>query len=255
MQVDQIQWWHQVPLKDGTITPGKSPVYRLERQYLFDRIDFRGKSVLDIGCWDGYFSFAAEQRGATRVLAIDNPKFRWGSTDGFEFLRRHFQSSVEWREGSIFALPDERFDVVLCYGVLYHLNDPLTAAINCFQNANERVAIEGLIFEDTAPRLFLLGRRPWFGPDRSNFYTMSTGYLNMIAEQNGFRLVDKAMQLWPLRKVSVTRWRGQRLVERVLGALPTDPARHRGAMLFERVARRASEYPAHGYSLPPQLRG
>jgi hypothetical protein len=111
-----------------------------------------------------------------------------------------------------------------------------------------------MIFEDAAPLLCLLGKRPEFGLDRSNFYTMSTGYLNMIAEQNGFRLIDKAMQLWPTRKVSGARWRGQRLVERVLGALPTDAARHRGAMLFERVARRASEYPVKCYSLPPQLR-
>ncbi len=255
MELEQITWWHQVPLKDGRVTPGRSPVYRLERQYLFDRIDFRGKSVLDIGCWDGYFSFSAEQRGAKRVLGIDNLKFRGGSLDGFQFLHRHFESKVEWREGSIFALPDERFDIVLCYGVLYHLNDPLTAAINCFQAAKQQVAIEGMIFEEEAPLLRLLGKRPEFGPDRSNFYTMSTGYLKMVAEQNGFRLVDKVMRLWPASKVSALRWPGKRLTERVLGALPTDNARHRGAMLFERVANRTSEYPANCYSLPPQLRG
>ena len=34
-----------------------------------DAVPFHGKSVLDIGCWDGYWSFYAERRGAASVLA------------------------------------------------------------------------------------------------------------------------------------------------------------------------------------------
>lgn len=71
----EITWWHQVPLRDGRVTPGQSPTCRLEPFYLFDRIDFVGRSVLDIGCWGGYFSFMAEQRGARRVVAFhDGPQ-------------------------------------------------------------------------------------------------------------------------------------------------------------------------------------
>ena len=35
-----------------------------------DLLDFRGKTVLDIGCWDGYWSFYAERRGAREVVAL-----------------------------------------------------------------------------------------------------------------------------------------------------------------------------------------
>jgi len=34
--------------------------------------DLTGKSVLDIGAWDGFFSFEFERRGAKRVLADDS---------------------------------------------------------------------------------------------------------------------------------------------------------------------------------------
>src|SRR5205807_7937958 len=34
--------------------------------------DLQGKSVLDIGAWDGFFSFAAERAGAARVVALDH---------------------------------------------------------------------------------------------------------------------------------------------------------------------------------------
>ena len=33
-----------------------------------------GLSVLDIGAWDGFFSFEAERRGAARVVA---PTYSW----------------------------------------------------------------------------------------------------------------------------------------------------------------------------------
>ena len=37
--------------------------------------DLTGKSILDVGCTDGFYSFLCEQRNATRVLAIDYEGF------------------------------------------------------------------------------------------------------------------------------------------------------------------------------------
>lgn len=187
--MEEIAWWHQVPLGDGRITPGKVPVQQLEAVYLFDTLDFAGKSVLDIGCWDGYFSFMAEKRGARRVVALDNPEFRWGGLDGFNFLHKHFKSAVQWTEGTVYRLPEETFDIVLCYGVLYHLSDPLLAAINCFQRSSDLVLFEGLLFEDPAPILKLL-EPGCYGGDLSNIYTMSTGFLEAAARLNGFERVE-----------------------------------------------------------------
>ncbi len=178
---------HQVPLDDGRITPGTVPTYKLEKAKLFDQVDFEGKSVLDIGAWDGYFSFTAEKRGAKRVLALDNPDFRWGGLDGFNFLHEHFKSSVEWKKGTVYDLPEEMFDVILCYGVLYHLSDPLLAAVNCFQRSNELVLFEGVIFDSEEPVLTLLGEP--YTKDPSNTYSMSTGFMKTLARLNGFELV------------------------------------------------------------------
>ena len=38
--------------------------------------DVSGRSVLDIGAWDGKFSFLCEQSGASRVVALDH--YAWG---------------------------------------------------------------------------------------------------------------------------------------------------------------------------------
>ena len=63
--------------------------------------------MLDVGAWDGFFSFEAERRGAERVLAVDGPAWSepaWGGRTAtgprhsFELARRALGSSVEDRE-------------------------------------------------------------------------------------------------------------------------------------------------------------
>ncbi len=225
--IDKIRWWHRVPLGNGEYTPGKIDIESLEAAYLFDQLIFTGKSVLDIGAFDGYHSFTAEKRGASRVVALDNPNTRVDKR-AFDFLHNHFQSSVEWRWDDIFDLGGERFDIVLCYGVMYHINDPLTAAINCFQSANERVVFEGQIFEAEAPVLLLLEPGAING-DKTNLYCMSTAYITAIANQNGFELEHKIIS-------------------------PSNPPRvdrNRGALMFKRVREATPEYHPRCFSKPP----
>jgi tRNA (mo5U34)-methyltransferase len=70
-QIKAIDWWHPIDLGNGVVTPGiDCTPSRLAEIRLPE--DLRGKSVLDIGAWDGFFSFEAERRGARRVLATDS---------------------------------------------------------------------------------------------------------------------------------------------------------------------------------------
>ena len=219
--MEDIPFWHKVQLDDGRVTPGKIDIQALEGDYLFSVLDFKDKSVLDIGCWDGYFSFMAERRGANRVVGFDNPDFRWGDMDGFNFLREHFKSNVEFIKGSIFQPLDEKFDIVLCYGVLYHLNDPLTAATNAFQMSKGIVIFEGLMFVDERPLMMLLEPGE-LGGDNSNVYTISSEYLIKVARLNGFELV-----------------------------MHRQPFPHRGTMMFRLKELKIPKFGANCYSLPP----
>jgi len=197
-----------------------------------------GKTVLDIGCWDGYFSFMAEQRGARRVVSLDDPEFRWGGLDGYNFLHEHFQSKAEWRNGSIFDLGEERFDIVLCYGVLYHINDPLAALINTFHAATQDVVVEGLIYESPQPTLFLLSPKEFHG-DPTNIYSMSTEYIRKVALLCGFEWVDTQM-----RRYAATRLR--RFFRR------PHPKSDRAAMRFRRVSESTPDYRTSCFSAAPK---
>ncbi len=121
-------WWHTLDLGDGVVTPGVTTpsIHRLLSSAIPD--DLSGWTVLDVGAWDGYYSFACEKRGA-RVTAIDNNMHLRGRK-GFDTARTILDSSAEFFEMDLFDLPDTfpaTFDLVLFFGVLYHLKDPLRA--------------------------------------------------------------------------------------------------------------------------------
>ena len=126
------RWFHTIDLGEGVVTPGDddSPS-KLRTLGLPDRLD--GLSVLDVGAWDGFFSFEAERRGAARVLATDDFCWSgpgWGTKAGFDLVHETLRSKVESKEIAVLDLsPDTvgTFDLVLFLGVLYHMQHPLLA--------------------------------------------------------------------------------------------------------------------------------
>src|SRR5438552_3061200 len=66
-------WWHSIDFGHGVVTKGHKSADTLKREMSLLRIpDARGKSVLDVGAWDGFYTFAAERTGASRVVALDH---------------------------------------------------------------------------------------------------------------------------------------------------------------------------------------
>ena len=119
--VDAVTWYHTIDLGHGITTPGSD--HTPARMGLLGLpADLSGRSVLDIGAWDGAFSFEAERRGASRVMAVDTFCWSgegWGTKVGFETARRILNSKVEDREVEVLNLSPETvgvFDLVLCLG-------------------------------------------------------------------------------------------------------------------------------------------
>jgi len=161
-EVAKIRWFHRIDLGNGVITPGVDDSQHKLATLHFPR-DLHGKTVLDIGAWDGFFSFEAERRGADRVLATDS--FAWsgksvgawlGTKAGFEFARKALASKVEDMEIDVDALSPSTvgtFDVVFFLGVLYHTRHPLLTL--------EKVAsvTKGMVIVETAVDM-VWNRRP-----------------------------------------------------------------------------------------------
>jgi tRNA (mo5U34)-methyltransferase len=66
-------WWHSIDLGQGVVTKGYKSIEGLEHELKVLRLpDLSGKTVLDIGAYDGFFSFEAERRGAARTVALEH---------------------------------------------------------------------------------------------------------------------------------------------------------------------------------------
>ncbi len=130
-------WFHTFALgrEHAIYTPGAARDHRYRLPWLPD--DLTGKTMLDVGTFDGFYAFLCEHRGAARVLAIDNEQYRqwvaarWGikleGGTGFRVIQRLLGSRAEYRRMDAFALDrlEEQFDLVCCFGILHRVENPL----------------------------------------------------------------------------------------------------------------------------------
>ena len=135
-EIDAVPWFHEFDFGNGLQARSKEPDTESHRDLWefmkkqLDEIDFAGKTVLDVGCWDGYWSFYAEQRGARSVLATDDKTQNWSNGGGVMLARRLLNSSIEVNQNlPVYELAslNRTFDIILCLSVYYHLVDPFYA--------------------------------------------------------------------------------------------------------------------------------
>lgn len=172
-------WFHSLDLGSGVVTPGvKSPEQMRAELESLKLPELRDKTVLDIGAFDGFFSFEAERRGARSVLALDHYVWsldlrgvmrywaeckergesplpyhqtpHWRPEElpgkaGFDLARESLGSKVEPLVADFMTTDPSsvgEFDVVLFLGVLYHMTDPLGALKRVFDMTRECAVVQ-----------------------------------------------------------------------------------------------------------------
>lgn len=78
-ELASCSWWHSIDRGVAGVTAGVHQLDELQRNFASFNLpdDMRGLRVLDIGCWDGFYAFEAERRGAEwwRLIAGDRKHF------------------------------------------------------------------------------------------------------------------------------------------------------------------------------------
>jgi 2-polyprenyl-3-methyl-5-hydroxy-6-metoxy-1,4-benzoquinol methylase len=158
-----VYWYHFIDTGMGVVTPGAFDYRNVLDKFRFPE-SLKGKTVLDVGASNGFFSFLFESKGAERILAIDtdnfdgslpfafSPRFEENFKEKYsrdvryyeEFkdiygclglkgsnnlmvLADIFRSKVEWKNHSIYELDrlNEKFDFVFCGALIEHLKNPV----------------------------------------------------------------------------------------------------------------------------------
>lgn len=150
---------HTMKYPDGRIFMGE-----IDREVDANRLGIttlEGLRVLDIATNDGFFAFWAERLGASEVVAIDVGNYKdydWGP-DGppddyqelgqpdkwavFDFHHKNLNSNVVKKQMSVYDIHSlGKFDVILNYGLVYHLRYPLMALDRCREACNGFMVIE-----------------------------------------------------------------------------------------------------------------
>jgi tRNA (mo5U34)-methyltransferase len=196
--IDRLRWFHSMDF-NGPRSVGQIPEQTLKNQAaLYFRNDLvKGKSFLDVGCWDGFNSFEAVRRGASRVLATDFFAWRepcWGQKEAFELARSHFAPSVAMKEIAVEDLTSETvgmFDVVLFAGVLYHLRNPFAGLEQVSKLVKETLILETHVDGENIKRPAMI-----FYPtteldgDPTNWWGPNTVCVQSMLNDLGFRNIE-----------------------------------------------------------------
>jgi tRNA (mo5U34)-methyltransferase len=185
--------------------------------------DLEGRSVLDVGCNAGFYSFEMKKRNAGRVLGIDADLHYLRQA---RFVGEQTGLEVEFRQMSVYDVGQlrEKFDLVIFMGVLYHLRHPLLALdllyehvvgdqmlFQCLQRGDERIPrlqenyefSEWTVFDRADyPKLFFVEER--YASDPTNWFIPNTAAMEAMLRSSGY-----VIDAHPEREVYLCR-RGER---------------------------------------------
>jgi len=149
-KIGRYDWFHTIDFGNGVVSRGHctAEVLRAKADCYFS-VSPKGKTVLDIGCWDGYFSLEALRRGAARVLATDH--YVWHShwnRGSFNLVHERLAPELEVRDIDVFDISPSTvgsFDFVLFTGVLYHTRHPLLALEHAASVCTDVLVVETVL--------------------------------------------------------------------------------------------------------------
>ncbi len=218
-------WFHNLRLRGIQTAPehflGDYPEVKFDSFRSALPQDMTGKSVLDIGCNAGFYSFEMKRRGAARVLGIDTDT---GYLRQARFAAEVMGMDVEFRELPVWEVArlGETFDLVIFMGVLYHLRHPLLALdlihahvakdlllFQSMQRGSREVAPleedydfaeEGPFDEAGYPKMHFIERR--YSHDETNWWVPNRACTEAMLRSSGF-----AIEAQPEQEVYLCRWR------------------------------------------------
>jgi tRNA (mo5U34)-methyltransferase len=191
-------WWHSINLGGGIVTPGHKTRYEIyhEAEAIFAPLSLPGRSVVDIGAWNGGFTVEAKRRGAARLLAIDHytwthPAFRGKQT--FDLVMSRLGIEVGTKLIDIEkANPADlgRWQVVLFLGVFYHLFNPISALQLLAEVTEEVLVVEThLDLEDVARPAMVFYPDRELGGDSTNWWAPNRAAMEALLRAVGFEKI------------------------------------------------------------------
>jgi len=199
-RIASLKWVHTIDFGNGIVSRGQwgPPNPLIVRA--FSEIDFTGKKVLDIGCWDGLWSFEAERRGAREVVATDYTSQRsFQGQPTFAVAAEALHSRAKYHpDVSVYDVKEKLqagldFDVVIFCGIYYHLKNPLLALARLREVMKEGgiLVVEGAVINNLAETSARFFYRERLHRDASNWWLPTVACLREWVECSFFDVLKE----------------------------------------------------------------
>lgn len=174
--------------------------------------DMAGKTFLDIGTANGFFSFEMERRGAKVTSfdlgldddtdkvpypgspdrSADTREFMLGFHKGYWYAHRQFNSKARAAYGSVMKMPDwlGTYDVVLLGSILQHLRDPMGAIIQADRRAKKTMIICEAYYESSDPVMRFQANPEAAEPQYWTWWVMSPAFLVLAMKTLGYEDIE-----------------------------------------------------------------
>lgn len=191
----QFPWGKTVPTR-----PGWAERVQKRRRHFFEPLlnrfggSLAGKSLLDLGCCQGYWTMEARKHGAS-VVGIDSSEAFVREAAAAAYILgveacTFMCAQLEDEDGWTGATPD----ITLMLGLHYHLIDPIHVLRNAMKITKEVLVIDGEVLRGEGDRIVFVKRTPGEPTTirsnvKSNLRTIpSVGALCALLQDGGFKV-------------------------------------------------------------------
>ncbi len=184
-------WYHSFNLADWlkieAIHDSDSVLASLD-QLGFPR-DFSGKTVLDVGCNAGYYSFVAKARGANRVVGVELDPH---CVQQAEYLSNLLGLDAEFINDDAHGIDASlgTFDIVICTGLMYHIADPTNVLSKLSTVCTDTILIESEFLLDPALTSMARFIEGTYMDDPTNWWIYGPQCLEGMVREAGFQSTE-----------------------------------------------------------------
>lgn len=147
---------------------------------------FKDKTILDIGCSDGYFSYKVSNY-AKKVLGIDLDSSRIKKAN---FIKSYFKlDNCNFLTKDLDHLENEKYDLGLILGLLHRIPDPLIF-LQKVSNICDELIIEYKFFKSNKNLAYYGSEEKKFNDLNKLYFIFSPNCLEMILKNYNFRIIN-----------------------------------------------------------------